>query len=193
MKKNFIILFVFALFGCQEKETAPPPPAPESGASFSDELQVTTNRSVTLLPEAREQVREWLAYVTAQNEIASLQGRTGSQIIASSNSLTQIMEALKSSLPDTLQSPAVEARTNVLLTKARILHQLANKKTKNPDEIFEVANELIVEFNNFKLQLNELFLRSPENFEMELDEEFEESLEPDSTGTIPLFREKDRI
>lgn len=110
-----------------------------------------------------------------------------------SNNLMQIMESLSSTLPDTLRSPAVEARTNVLLTKAHVLHQLSNKKEKNPDEIFEVAEDIVIEFDNFKLQLNELFLKTPENFELELDQEFEESLEADSSGTIPLFKVQDRI
>jgi hypothetical protein len=186
MRKILSFFVIISFFACEEKETSQASPV-QSKTSFSDQLEVTTNRTVNLLPEARQLAGEWLAYATAQNEIQNLERSTGQEIMGSSNNLVQIMETLQTSIPDTLRSTAVEARVNVLLTKAQVLQQLSNKKKKNPDEIFEVAEDLVVEFDNFKLQLNELFLKTPENFEMELDEEFEQSLEPDSTGTIPLF------
>lgn len=192
MRKILSFFVIISLFACDEKENNLQKAPIQNKTSFSDQLEVNSNRTVNLLPQARQLAGEWIAYATAQNEIQNLERSTGQEIMGSSNNLVQIMETLQSSIPDTLRSNAVEARVNVLYTKARVLQQLSNKKQKNPDEIFEVAEDLVVEFDNFKLQLNELFLKTPENFEMELDEEFEESLEPDSTGTIPLFREVDR-
>ena len=143
--------------------------------AFSEPIEVETNRTVTLLPEAQAAVSEWLAYATAQNEIEAMKGATGTEIVQSSEPLVQIMENLYTTLPDTLQVTAVLARTNVLQTKAQVLHQLANRKNKNASEVFKAANDVITEFNNFKLQLNELFLKTPEDFELELDREFEET------------------
>ena len=192
--KNLLLLFsILLLVSCKEEPPQPTNTNPEAKARFAEQLQVTTNRRVDLLPEAREQVSQWLAYATAQNEMESLRNSTGYEILDSSNSIMQIMESLKESTPDTLQTPAVTSRTNVLVTKAKILHQLSNKKEKDAAEIFDVANDLIVEFDNFKLQLNELFLKTPVDFEQELDEEFERSLEPENTDTIPLLREGKRI
>jgi hypothetical protein len=188
MRKIFIILSLVFFFSCGEKQEAPVP-AITSEKSFLDPLEVNTTRVVNLSPQARELAGEWLAYATAQNEIQALKNSTGQEIVTSANNLVQIMDNLRSTIPDSLQSTAVEARTNVLYTKAQVLHQLSNKKQKNPDEIFDLAEDMVTEFENFKLQLNELFLKTPENFETELDREFEESLEPDSTGTIPLFRD----
>lgn len=191
MKKILLLFILASLVSCKEQSKPAQREAVERKTSFSDQLEVSNNRSVTLSPEARQEVSTWLAYVTAQDEVQQLENRTGAEIMETSNNLMQIMESLSSTLPDTLRSPAVESRTNVLLTKAHVLHQLSNKKEKNPDEIFSVAGDIVIEFDNFKLQLNELFLKTPENFELELDEEFEESLEADSTGTIPLFRERE--
>lgn len=183
MKRILLILTILTLFSCKEEAKNTADDTPVNGAKFSDQLEVTTNRKVTLLPEAKEEVSKWLAYVTAQNEIESLRSSTGRDILDTSNSILQIMESLKTSLPDSLSTTAVNSRVNVLYTKAQILHQLANKKEKNADEIFLVANDLIVEFDNFKLQLNELYLKSPGDFETEMDEEFEkimeEALEPE--------------
>lgn len=191
MRKILSFFVIISFFACEEKESTSQISPVQSKTSFSDRLEVKTNRTVSLLPEVRVLAAEWIAYATAQNEVQNLERSTGQEIMGSSNNLMQIMETLQTSIPDTLRSNAVEARANVLYTKSRVLHQLSSKKQKNPDEIFKVAEDLVVEFDNFKLQLNELFLKTPENFEMELDEEFEQSLEPDSTGTIPLFREVD--
>lgn len=187
MRKIVLLLSFVSFFSCGEKQEAPVSPI-DSEKSFLDPLEVNTTRSVNLLPKAREVAREWLAYATAQNEIQNLENSTGQEILSSANNLVQIMENLRTTIPDSLKSTAVEARANVLYTKAQILHQLSNKKQKNPDEILDLAEDMITEFDNFKLQLNELFLKTPENFETELDLEFQEPLEPDSTGTIPLFR-----
>lgn len=174
MKIYFLLFCLVTLISCEEKAAEQPVDNNEE-QEFSRELEVTTNRRVDLLPDARKQVSEWLAYVAAQDEIESLRSHTGAEIVATSNSLMQIMENLQTTLPDTLQTSAVRSRTNVLLTKAKVLEQLASKKDKDVNEIFDVANELIVEFDNFKLQLNELFLKTPDDFEVELDREFEES------------------
>lgn len=191
MRKILVVFLMLSLLSCEDEAEKPVVAPLETSTSFSDSLKISKTRNVILSPEAREIAADWLAYITAQNEIENLENKTGSEIVESSNNLMQIMESLRETLPDTLKTNAVEARTNVLLTKAHVLHQFSNKKQKNPDEIFEVAQNLIVEFDNFKLQLNELFLKTPENFELELDQEFEESLEADSTGTIPLFRERE--
>jgi hypothetical protein len=192
MRKILLLFLSVSLLACENQVQSSQKTQEEHNTSFTDELKVRNNRSVTLQPEARQVVSTWLAYITAHDEVQQLESKSGSEIMDTSNNLLQIMESLHSTLPDTLRSPAVIARTNVLLTKANVLHQLSRKKQKNPDDIFEVAEELVVEFDNFKLQLNELFLKTPENFELELDEEYEQSLEPDSTGTIPLFRENRR-
>lgn len=189
MKRILFILAVLSLISCREKAQKDNSKPSEDKMSFSQDMEVTTNRRVELLPAAKEEVSQWLAYVTAQNEIESLRTSTGYDILETSNSLMQIMESLKTSIPETLSSKAVNSRANVLLTKAKILHQLSNKKEKHASEVFEVANDLIVEFDNFKLQLNELFLKSPGDFELELDKAFEEAISQDTLQKSPLKKE----
>ncbi len=181
MKNIFLLSILVLLFGCQENAKIENRSSEEGALRFSDTIEVDYNRRVELLPEVKQEVNQWLAYVTAQNEIKRLRTATAGEIIESSRPLLQIMERLESSLPENLQSTAVEARANVLLTKSRVLHQLCNKKNKDPEEIFEVTRNVIVEFDNFKLQLNELFLKTPDEFEFELDEEFEEAVQERDT------------
>ena len=172
MKKLFFFLVLVFLNSCKEEEASEESLVDDS-SELSVPIEVESKRTVTLTSPAQEQVATWLAYATAQNEIKSIKSATGIALINKSEPLVQIMESLQSTMPDTLKVSAVEARANVLVTKANILHQLSMRKNKDAEDIFEAANDLIVEFDNFKLQLNELFLKSPEDFEMQLDKEFE--------------------
>lgn len=161
------------LVSCKEepKETLINP----SDQELAKTIDSIAQRTVNLTPEAMGVVSQWLAFATAQNEIRDLRQATGHQIVTSSNPLSQIMESLKSTLPDTLKVVAVETRTTVLLTKAKVLQQRSNKRQLEADEIFGAARDLINEFENFKLQLNERFLPSPSSFADELDRQFRQA------------------
>lgn len=88
----------------------------------------------------------------------------------SAPAIAQIMESLKSSLPDSLKSVAVESRLNVVNTKAQLLKQYSGKQEPDAEDIAQTTQELHLEFTNLKLQMNEIFLKSLEDFEKELDE-----------------------
>ena len=173
MEKFLLLCCLILLISCNEEPQQDNLPSEVAG--LSDTLQVETNRRVTLLPEAQEMVSDWLGYVTAHNQVEDLHHATGRELVANSQPMVQIMQTLASTLPDSLQYTAVRARTTVLLTKANVLHQVASKKQIKPEEVFQAANDIIVEFDNFKIQLNELFLKSPADFEIELDRQFQQS------------------
>lgn len=159
--------------GCKHENEASENEVLKDTSKFAQSLDFT-NEEVVLLPEANEQVSQWLAYITAQNEINNLRNSTINQVKENASPMAQIMQSLKSSVPDTLSSKAVEARLNVLATKARILQQISSKRNPDAEEIKKVAEEIPTDFNNFKLQLNELFLKTLEDFELELDKAQEE-------------------
>ena len=174
MKRISFFLLLVLVLGCDEKKPVEKEQVSDS-MSLSDTLEVQTNRRVSLLPEAQEKVSSWLEYATAHNQVEDLKSATGRDLISNSQPVVQIMEALNNSLPDSLQEAPVLARTTVLVTKANVLNQVATKKDITPSEVFEAANDIILEFDNFKLQLNELYLKTPADFELELDRQFEES------------------
>ena len=187
MNKIPFFLFLVLLLSCTEQKPVEKVEATDS-RSLSDTIMVETNRMVTLLPEAQEKVGSWLEYATAHNQMEDLKTATGRTLISNSQPVVQIMEALNASIPDSLQEPPVLARTTVLVTKANVLNQVATKKDIKPSEVFNAANEIIVEFDNFKLQLNELFLKTPADFELELDRQFEESQD-----SLRLIREAESL
>ena len=117
MKKFLLFLVLASFLSCDEKPQAQAAVETET-ASLSDTLQVQTNRQVTLQPEAQEKVSDWLAYATAHNQVEDMRSATGRDLVSNSQPVVQIMEALSSSLPDSLQQVPVRARISVLVTKA---------------------------------------------------------------------------
>ena len=123
-----------------------------------------------LEPEAKKYALNWVEYITAQNEMKKLENSTINQVKNNAPAIAQIMESLKNSVPDSLRSVAVEARLNVVNTKAQLLKQYSGRQEPDAEDIAQTTKELHLEFNNLKLQMNEIFLKTLEEFEKELDE-----------------------
>ena len=128
---------------------------------------------VTLQKEPQAIVNTWLAYITAQDEMTELSDAPLDIIVDKSSNYAKIMNELRETVPSQLQSTAVKSRLTVLLTKSRILEQLTKRQTLDKVEIMRLAEELPQDFENFKLQLNEIFLKTPDQFEIELDDQLD--------------------
>lgn len=170
MKTSFWILFIVLMVGCNQKTEE------NSNESNRKEIQLALTQKleapkaeVVLLPEAQEITNEWLAYITAQSEIENLSNYTINDVISNATPITEIMKSLQETVPVSLKSNAVKARLGVLVTKSKVLQQLAEKREADPEKISKTASELPLEWNNFKIQINELFLKTLEEFEEELD------------------------
>lgn len=178
------------MVGCNQKKTQ------NSNESDRKEIQLALTQKleaskveVVLLPEAQEITNEWLAYITAQSEIENLKNYTLNDVIANTTPITEIMKSLQETVPVRLRSNAVKARLGVLVTKSKILQQLAEKRELNPKKISKTAKELPLEWNNFKIQINELFLKTLEEFEEELDE-IENEEEQSPKRILPAARKR---
>ena len=186
MKNVFLILLSLVLLGCEEKKNLEDNAQRkvEDSIAFSQKLQVS-NQEVLLLPEARAITSEWLAYLTAQIEIENFREYTVNDAVSNAKPISEIMRSLRETLPDTLKSNATEARLTVIYTKAMVLEQNSKKRNPDPLEIAKIAGEIPTDFNNFKIQLNELFLKTLEQFEKELDD-FDAEQERNTTETSIL-------
>lgn len=179
-----IALLVF-LTSCDQGSKSPQqqPETLKDTTAFSQQLNYP-NVEVILLPETTAITGDWLAYITAQSEIENFQTYTINEVISNATPVAEIMESLKETVPPQFKTTAVQTRLSVLYTKAKVLERLSKKRNPDPGEIAKTAEEIPVEFNNFKIQLNELFLKTLEDFEAELDA-FDPEKEDTSRTVIP--------
>lgn len=174
MTKFILSISILLLISCKsEKDAEETAEDLTKKVAFQQEIEIE-DPGYSLDEEARKYALNWVEYITAQNEVRKLENSTINQVMQNSGAIAQIMESLKNSVPDSLQSVAVEARLNVVNTKAQLLKQYSGKQDPNAEDIARTTEELHLEFNNLKLQLNEIFLKSLEDFEKELDK-FEEN------------------
>lgn len=180
MKKLILFISILTIFSCKTEQDA------ENSAedsldttAFQAKIKVI-EEDLPLRPEAREYALTWVEYITAQNEIEKLKNSSVIEVMSNAGAISQIMESLKNSVPDSLKSVPVDARLNVVNTKAQLLKQYSAKQEPDAEVIAQTTQELYNEFNNLKLQMNEIFLKSLEDFEKELDDFEQQEKEEDS-------------
>ena len=187
MRIVFKIVLLVLFTGCNKggKSTASQPEIVKDTTAFSKLLDYP-REEVTLLPETTAITSDWLAYITAQSEIDNFRNYSINEVISNATPIAEIMESLKGTVPPEFKTNGVQTRLSVLYTKARVLERLSKKRNPNATEIATVAQQIPVEFNNFKIQLNEIFLKTLEDFEAELDA-FDPDEEDTSQTSVPLI------
>jgi len=170
MKLPVLLLCIVCLTSCKfQEEDSQESAVVKDTISYTKKFEIDT-RGYDLEPEAKKYASQWLEYITAQNEVRKLENATTREVMDNATAISQIMTSLSKSLPDSLSSVPVQARLNVIRTKASLLEQYANRQQPAVEDVNRTAREIYLEFNNLKLQLNELFLKTLEDFERELDE-----------------------
>ncbi len=142
----------------------------KNAKTFSQKVDLSKVREVKLLREANDASVNWMAFTTARNEINRMPDFTLQEVVNNSNNIFRSIQELQDSIPTDFQEVPIQARLNVLLTKAYLLEGEANKQPPSAKNIDSLSAELYKEFGNLKIQLNEVFLKSVEDFEFELDE-----------------------
>lgn len=170
MKRFFLFIVALSIISCRTEHDAEDSAKDAADTTAFQEEIKTEEELETLEPEARNFALNWVEFITAQNEIEKLKGSKVGDVMNNSGAIAQIMQSLKTSLPDSLKSIPVEARLNVVNTKAQLLNQYSHKQEPDAEAISQTASELYTEFNNLKLQMNEIFRKSLEDFERELEE-----------------------
>ena len=182
--KNYFWIFIILGFAACKKEAENTNQESNLDTGFEEKIVVPEN-GVQLSPEAKRIAATWVEYITADNEISRVKKSTVGEVVNNSDAIAQIIFSLKNSVPDSLKAVPVASRLNVLNTKAQLLKQYSHKQKQNSELIGSTAKSLVGEFDHLKIQMNELFLKSLEEFEKELDA-FEENerllMERDSIG-----------
>lgn len=183
MKRIIFLLVAISLISCkQEVEKNDDASKEADSLSLEQKLKIDSPQ-FALEADAKQYASNWVEFITAQNEVRKLENSSVKEVMNNAGTIAKIMQSLKTSLPDSLKAVPVEARLNVINTKAKLLDQYSSKNRPVAEDVIRTSKELHLEFNNLKLQLNELFLKSLEDFEKELDEFEEMEKEMDSLNT----------
>lgn len=176
LKPINIFLFLMAtvlcgtFYSCQEKSNANSGQEQQQKRklSLSEKLEIPELPIIPLLPEAAKESSKWLAYITARAEMKRFQKFTVQDVVDRAATISEIMKALQATVPKKFQEKPVLARINVLVTLSNVLKQTAENPNATSQEIRTVAEKIPIAFRNLKIQLNEVFRKSLEDFQQEL-------------------------
>lgn len=191
MKVIFSIIIFLLLTGCNDNQKMNSQQVTSIDTTVLNSQLKYPEMEVMLSPASREITDDWLAFLTAQSEIESFRTYTVKEVSSNATPIAEIMNNLRNTSPTQIKTHAVETRLSVLYTKARVLEFLSSKRNPDYVAIKKAAEELPVEFNNFKIQINELFLKTLEDLEEELDAfDVEDTTSRPLLRTIPAMREQ---
>lgn len=167
-----VIGFCITGFSCKEENNARFKQAfqEERARSFSEKLEVPSNITIELLPQTKIETVQWLAYITAQAEIKRFESFTVQDAVDRAATVQKIMKALQETIPENFQENPILARITVLVTLSNVLAQAAENPNATAEEIAQTAEKIPVAFRSLKIQLNEIFRKGLEDFQLELEE-----------------------
>lgn len=119
---------------------------------------------IELSSEAQEITDVWSLYVAMESEIIRMKEYNIQDAMTNSFTILQATDTLQKTIPKRFRQTPIQSRVNVLHAKANVLYQLSEKQIPDVDKIKKTAEEIPVDFYNLNIQLNEVFLETP-NFE----------------------------
>lgn len=170
----FIIcaLLFISLSSCkdhEEKEKEPVSYLEQNAKAFSKELDLSNIQKFQLSPEAEDAISDWVQFSAVKSEIENLEGSSLQRIVNNSDNLVEEIKKMQDSIPEKFDVVPIESRLNVLLTKAKVLQQSANRNKIDTTAIKQGGTELYQAFGYLQIQLNEVFLEGLPDFDINMD------------------------
>lgn len=190
---KFLPLFcsIALLTACNSEENQEEPATSfteKYAEALSQKIELDTEKEVKLLPEAREVTTNWSEYLTMQNEIKRFKNASLQEIANNCSTLLSSIQATTASLPKVFQQKAIKARFRVMETKTAMLKQNLSTPSTKPKTIKELTSGIFIAFQNLKIQLNEVFLKTLDDVEKELEKALEKDSLP-KTDSLKAFIE----
>ncbi len=168
----FLIIFsvLIGVISCQNKsEKATENSFLENQTSIlQKDIVLPTSVQLQLSQKTQDIANTWADYKTFENELDNLKSSHYQDLVENASNLAKITKQLNDSIPPVFNENAIAVRLNVLYTHTKMLEQVSQRQVKDTTLLKNNLEKVIIAFNNLKVQLNEVFLPSIEEFEAEL-------------------------
>lgn len=169
LKIIFTGFFIFSVLACkndskdntQKQNTT----STQQSQSLDENLQTDTIAVASLSQKSEEVTREWMTYIALNSEIERLDGYSLQDLVNNSETILKVTDSLQQTVPKELKTNALQARIRTLYTHARLLEENAKRNKPNADGIKELGAKLKRDFNNFNIQINEVFIQQEDSIQ----------------------------
>lgn len=100
------------------------------------------------------QIKDWVEYHKLEDVIEKVKASDLNFFKDNEKTVKDTFKELKTSIPEAIKSPSIEARILVVETKFYKLESLYNLGTTSEKELKSSVKELLVAFSNLNLQMN---------------------------------------
>ncbi|MGO3706273.1 MAG: hypothetical protein ACTJGD_00410 [Mesonia hippocampi] len=173
MRNKFLVhslLFFGALLLVSCKEEAAKEALPVlAKEQLEKKVVLSTNFEVLFNQKSKTALNNWASYLTLDNEVDRIKSATVKDILSNSNSLLVAIDSVAATTPTDFKNKPIAARIKTLKVKAAMLKQLNDFHDFTPEEVEQYAQEVYIAYQNFQLQLNEVYLEGLRDFEKNFD------------------------
>ena len=155
MKIASVFLFV-CLFACQDsivKTTVNEENKTQELVTYQD---IEDIRFTEFLPDPKvlKEISNWEKYNELDRVVQDVKSANLSFFRANSEIVSTLMEELKTTIPESMNSPQVFSRVIALETKVFKLESTVNLSNVEKKQMLESINEFLIAFSNLNLQMN---------------------------------------
>ncbi len=159
MRTYFLVTFfiIFALISCgKQKESEHKTPIQEPVLTKISEKDISKLKFLeyTLDVKTENEIENWMAFKELEDLVISVKKGDLSYFKNNNDALLKFVKELKEKVPDTLNTPSVNARITTLETKIYKLESLYNLSETSKDELSLIIKEFLEAVSNLNLQMN---------------------------------------
>lgn len=166
MKLKSILAGLFALgilslaisCGDPQKEESKSKKEIEEQSQFQKKINLDSIRSVQLTEKAQKETDEWMMYIALNSEVKRFDNYTLLDVVNNSETIEKVVDSLSITVPKQFDTKAINARVVTLKTHANLLKENSDRIEPKASEIKDLSAKLKIDFNNLKIQLNEVFI-----------------------------------
>ncbi|MDU8886732.1 hypothetical protein RXV94_11220 [Yeosuana sp. MJ-SS3] len=168
MKLLYILFSLLLFVGCNQVKDE----GQDSSVDLIDTLKISKNDiskldyiEFVLDQKAQALFISWTSYTDLEGHIDNL--KQGNIAFFSENPelLDALIKDFKETLPEEINTPAIQARIKELETKIYKLQSNSRLFNNDKTHVLPVIKELLIAFSNFNLQINKKFEKEAQNIQ----------------------------
>lgn len=166
MPKYMTVLMIYLLISCGNNKTQQTNPDVRKQDTFIIEeadLSKLNYSDFILDKTSKKEISGWLKYDELQKKINELKNADLSYYKSDKKVVETLIEEFTTSIPENIQTDAVNARVLVVQNMYYKLNSIINLSTSTKADIIESIANLLQAFSNLNFQINKEFERNSQN------------------------------
>ena len=168
MKIVTIVLLCFCLFSCGNK----------SESNIQDQKKEESKHTITksdiekldfiefiIDDKAGSAIDSWQKFLELQSILENVKQADYSYFKENHELLETLIKELKTTIPNQLDSPSIQARLIVIETKMFKLESIVNLSNAEKEDVLSSIKEVLESFSNLNLQINKKFEKESQRIE----------------------------